>query len=497
MKKLSPLILLVVSACGADGETPTPTSTPTPAEVTVVENGRYHLLQAFHASLLDNERDVLLYLPPSYESEPEREYPVLYMHDGQNLFYDDTAAYGFAWEVDDIADDLVASGDMDEVIIIGVYNTAARIDEYTPTVDPSYGGGDGPLYADFLIHDLKPWIDGHYRTLTGPDDTAVMGSSLGGLISFWIGWNYPEVFGMSGAVSPSFWWNNTDTLDLVKASALLPGERFYLDIGTAEGEDVAGDGMTSAVQDTRDVRDACLEQGATWADDLAYLEILGAAHNESAWEARVEVPLRWMFGPRDLTPATLTLEPYGGQVGVTGVTTLPTAIQVNYESGLQLTLPGQAAAWTSNPGEYVGIDTDGTLHGLNVGEVEVTAQWAELSASSSISVVENLSSDVAVTFEVTVPPPPENSSQQTVYIVGDAQVLGGWDPAAVPLTPLGGDVWQITLTFPRGSYFSYKYTRGSWGTVEKGSGNQEIENRSGHADVPSTVNDVVARWADG
>lgn len=111
--------------------------------------------------------------------------------------------------------------------------------------------------------------------------------------------------------------------------------------------------------------------------------------------------------------------------------------------------------------------------------------------------VQTLTSEVAITFEVTVPPIPEGSSNQSVYIVGDAAVLGAWDPAAVPLTPMGGDVWSTTLTFPRGAYFSYKYSRGTWGTVEKGSGNQEIENRSGHADVPRVQQDVVARWADG
>lgn len=371
-QKLGMIPLLTLLACGATDPLPSPSPTPQPTAVQVIENGRYHLVQAFGATLLGNTRDVLIYLPPSYSDEVSREFPVLYMHDGQNLYYDDTAAYGFAWEVDDVADRLVSAGEMEEVIIVGVYNTADRINEYTPTLDQNYGGGDGPLYADFLIHDLKPWVDEHYRTRVGPEDTAVMGSSLGGLISFWLGWTYPEVFGMSGAVSPSFWWNNTDSLTMVQGGALPPEARFYLDIGTAEGEDVSGDGLTSSVKDTRDVRNALLTLGAEWPRTLAYLEVLGGAHNESAWEARVEHPLRWMFGSDELSATGLLLEPYGAEVGVTGVTRLPTAARVTFNTGLQLTVPGEHMVWAAEPEDKATIEADGTLVGISPGEVLIS-----------------------------------------------------------------------------------------------------------------------------
>ena len=130
------------------------------------------------------------------------------MHDGNNLFDANTAFMGVEWEVDEAAERLIEMDLLHEIIIVGVFNTAARLDEYTPTSSSKMGGGRGPQYLKFLIDELMPVINQKFNTLTGPANTGIMGSSLGGLISLWAGFEHPEVFGRIGSISPSLWWDS-------------------------------------------------------------------------------------------------------------------------------------------------------------------------------------------------------------------------------------------------------------------------------------------------
>jgi predicted alpha/beta superfamily hydrolase len=233
---------------------------------------------------LGNSRALRVYLPPSYYLNTLKRYPVLYMHDGQNLFSAATAFGGVEWRVDETVNQLVASGKMDEVIVVGLDNTSARMEEYTPCCDPQYGGGKVEQYAAFIINTVKPYIDQSYRTLTGKDNTAIMGSSLGGLASFHIARHYPQVFGKSGSMSGSFWWNQRATVNEVAAAAKVPG-RYYLDAGTNN------DGLA----DTTAVRDALLVDGYVQGGDLYYYVAAGAGHNEASWSARLDRPLTYLF----------------------------------------------------------------------------------------------------------------------------------------------------------------------------------------------------------
>src|SRR5262249_9148503 len=144
----------------------------------------------------------------SYRENALKRYPVLYMHDGQNLFEAATSAFGTEWQVDENIDAAVAAGRMDEVIAVGVHNTANRIWEDTPGCDATYGGGGAEVYERFLIDTVKPFIDQSFRTLPDKDNTAVMGSSLGGLLSFYLARRNPTVFAKAGCMSSSFWWND-------------------------------------------------------------------------------------------------------------------------------------------------------------------------------------------------------------------------------------------------------------------------------------------------
>lgn len=234
---------------------------------------------------LGNQRQLRIYLPPGYARDTAQRYPVLYMHDGQNLFDPATAAYGAAWEMASVMDRLIASGEMPPVIIVGIDNNADRIPEYTPCCDPQYGGGKIDAYLAFITDTVKPWVDTHLRTRPERECTALMGSSLGGLASVYMAQKRPDVFSMAASLSGSFWWNQQALIR--QPPAHLP-VRFYLDAGTSS------DGL----EQTEKMRDALLAQGYRAHTELEFDAAEGAIHNERSWAARVERPLRWLFATR-------------------------------------------------------------------------------------------------------------------------------------------------------------------------------------------------------
>ncbi|PKL77564.1 MAG: hypothetical protein CVV27_05060, partial [Candidatus Melainabacteria bacterium HGW-Melainabacteria-1] len=160
---------------------------PKPQHPHLVGDIRLH--RQFYSRYLEFERDIIVYLPPSYKTQPHRRYPVLYMHDGNNAMDPRTSFAGVTWEVNDTVERLVKEGLMDEIIVVGIYNTPARMYEYTWTqmvIDgPHPQGGHGKKYARFLVKELKAFVDRSYRTLADRSNTAIMGSSLGGLINFY------------------------------------------------------------------------------------------------------------------------------------------------------------------------------------------------------------------------------------------------------------------------------------------------------------------------
>ena len=244
--------------------------------------GRIMMVPAFASPQLGNTRQLRIYLPPSYDENKAKRYPVLYMHDGQNLFDAKTAAYGVEWGIDETANQLIASGAMDEVIVVGIDNTPDRIKEYTPCCDPKHGGGKLDAYRAFITDTLKPYIDQTLRTLPGRENTAIMGSSLGGIASVVIAQQRPDVFSKAGGVSSSFWWNERA---LVNQPAPKVDVKFYLDAG----------GVDDGLEDTLLMRDAMLAQGYRADEQLKLVVDQGGIHNEKSWAARVDKPLVWLF----------------------------------------------------------------------------------------------------------------------------------------------------------------------------------------------------------
>ncbi len=271
------------------------------------------LIPSFASTTLGNTRAIRAYLPAAYDENPRARFPVLYMHDGQNLFDPATAFGGNEWQVDEALDaageagrcgDGTSCGNDGEcgagacratraTIVIGIDNTPGRIDELTPTVDASIGdGGDGDRYLTMVATELKPRIDAMLRTAPGPTDTAIMGSSLGGLISAYAGVTRPGVFGLVGAMSPSTWWDDRVIIARVAATPAAPRPlRVYVDSGNAGA---SGDDVTN----TNQLAQAYLGLGYVAGSTFRHVVQAGATHSEVYWAQRFPDAALFLMGAR-------------------------------------------------------------------------------------------------------------------------------------------------------------------------------------------------------
>ncbi|MDX1414507.1 MAG: alpha/beta hydrolase-fold protein [Candidatus Promineifilaceae bacterium] len=246
---------------------------------------------------LDNSRDIIVYLPPSY-SHTTRHYPVLYMHDGQNLF-DHATSFAGEWLVDETLEHLAQNEGL-EVIVVGIPNDGPRrLDEYSPFVDHGLGGGHGNQYISFITNTLKPLIDLEFRTLPQRRKTGIMGSSMGGLISLYAFFFREEVFGFAGAMSPSLWFAKGAIYNYIQNASYLPG-KVYLDAGTRE---LGGSAIAPAKRGesrryyagVRRMKRILIRKGYRPIRDVLYVEEKWATHNEEAWARRMPRALRFFL----------------------------------------------------------------------------------------------------------------------------------------------------------------------------------------------------------
>ena len=245
--------------------------------------GTLKVLQQLRSPQLGNRRDILVYLPPSYATS-EKRYPVVYMHDGQNLF-DAAASFCGEWKVDETLEAASATGL--EAIVVGIPNTGTeRLNEYSPFADPRRGGGKGDRYLRFVVDTLKPRIDRDFRTLTNRENTGIMGSSMGGLISLYAYFRYTDVFGFVGAMSPSIWFAARAIVPYIQRAPLVAG-RIYLDMGTAEGAFMLADAQRM---------EALLQRkGYRLEHNLRFVEAKDAPHSETAWSMRFGPALEFLL----------------------------------------------------------------------------------------------------------------------------------------------------------------------------------------------------------
>lgn len=251
-------------------------------------NGQITGVVKYHHQFKGNnilDRDIIVWLPTDYEVNKNQKFDVLYMHDGQNLFDPATSSFGVDWQVDETVDSLIATKKIKPIIVVGIYNTKDRSSEY----NPAEKGGD---YMKFLVHQLKPFIDQNYRTNPGRNNTSVGGSSMGGIISFALAWEYSEVFSKAICMSPAF---KISHIDYVKEVENYSGKKknikLYIDnggIGLEEQLQPGIDEMLSALK----------SKGYKEPQDLLWILDKEAKHFEAAWAKRMPSALIWLLGEK-------------------------------------------------------------------------------------------------------------------------------------------------------------------------------------------------------
>jgi predicted alpha/beta superfamily hydrolase len=277
MRRFFPLVLatlLAVPAAAAD-------NIPAPAKASTALPGVRLLPELLEIPGLNRKRQVRMYLPPGYATSNKR-YPVLYMHDAQNLF-DDATAFSGEWKVDETLDALAKEGKL-ELIVVGIDNGAdKRITELSAWDSARFGAAEGRQYTDFIVKTLKPYIDARYRTLPGRAHTAIMGSSMGGLASHYAIAQYPQVFSKAGVFSPAY-WTAPASYEFVSQHPLPKDARVFLLVGGKEGDSMVPDAQRMA---------GIVRQGG-------HPEVLKVVpegqHNEKFWAGELREALLWMFG---------------------------------------------------------------------------------------------------------------------------------------------------------------------------------------------------------
>ncbi|HST62288.1 MAG TPA: alpha/beta hydrolase-fold protein [Longimicrobium sp.] len=277
------LVAVAAPAAGQGGAENAPRPHSATASVRVMDT-------AFAMPELGRTRRVWIYLPPDYASS-QKTYPVLYMHDGQNVF-DAATSYAGEWGVDEALDSLHAAGDPGVIVVAVDNGQQQRMNEYSPWVHPEHGGGQGAAYADFLANTLKPHVDRSYRTRPGPESTGIMGSSMGGLISLYAALRHPGVFGRVGVFSPSLWFSDSVFVAARAGVASGPRPRMYFVSGGKEGPGTAPRIVVVAQQRMIDTLAAA---GWTVGTDVLAAAPDDGEHNEWFWRREFPAAYRWLF----------------------------------------------------------------------------------------------------------------------------------------------------------------------------------------------------------
>ena len=228
-------------------------------------------------------RSVIVWLPPFYFLETERRYPVLYMHDGQNVFDPRTSTFSIDWQIDEAADSLIRKNLIEDLIIVGIYNTPDRRSEYSEN-DTGYA------YMNFIVDSLKPFIDKNYRTLPDGENTATGGSSMGGLVSFMLTWEHSDEFSKAICMSPAFKFKRFDFVDNVSSyTGNKKPIKFYIDNGGDETDSTLQSGIDEMLLTLK-------EKGFNEDDDIYWFKDENALHSETSWSKRIWRALIFLFG---------------------------------------------------------------------------------------------------------------------------------------------------------------------------------------------------------
>ncbi len=258
----------------------------------------------------DSERPSLtidVLLPPGYDEQSNKRYPVAYALDGQSLWTHSSDPFG-VWSLDATLASLFEVGAVDEIIIVGIHTSEERIARLSPVADPEYGGGRGPETLAAIIEDVKPYIESNYRVREGRENTAILGSSMGGLFAFFAAWTRPDIFGKAACLSSSFWWNKRWAVRLVQnADAPKLRANFYIDSGAAPNRMDHEARLRDGYHHTRSMYRALSGAGLELGSQVHRLVFPGHVHNADSWASRIALPLQLLFPvmPQTVDPSLI------------------------------------------------------------------------------------------------------------------------------------------------------------------------------------------------
>lgn len=431
-------------------------------------------LKDFYSKTLNNYRNIFVYLPLSYDTDLQKRYPVLYMHDGQHVFFEDQK--GESWEVHTTVDNLVSQGKMREIIVVAIAHVEdARIAEYMHATPDGNNVFDvinqGELYEQFLIQEVKPFIDRALRTLTGKEHTALMGSSAGGLVSYNIGFRQSDTFGMIGALCPFFVSTDPGTMEEKWLSNVYTEKKnlkIWMDVGDSEG-------FTVMEKHVRYVTDILVRAGYVLGDDLVYYLAVNSGHSQKDWAARVHAPLIYFFGEIG-QPVRVDL--HGpGVVGMNGpkVTLNPV---VHFDSGFLMT--DLNAQYEVVDPDLLEVTTDGKLVPKKEGKTTVQYLNGNLTAALDVTVVPYISE--TATVKVFVKVPEFTPKTDKLY-------------AGLELPMIREGLYGGTFEVPRDMSFEFRISRGL-GQHEVDRQGRELPYRLFTTDDGLVLNYEVENWID-
>jgi predicted alpha/beta superfamily hydrolase len=267
-----------------------------PGRITLSGDIRQH--KKFHSDTLGNDRTLVVYLPPGYDAAPDKKYPVLYMNDGQNLFDESTSFAGVEWKMDETAQALIADQKIMPIIIVGIFNSEQRTPEFTPKeMGSQTAPGRADDYANFVVNDVKSFIDKTYRTQPDREHTTIGGSSMGGLVALYIAAKHHETFSQVALLTPWLRNNVKSFSDAMGADmSWTKGDRVYVDMGGAGGANYPGDKpMDDARAFVKSLDTAGLKRGT----DYEFKEVEKGEHNEAAWSKEVEGMLTFLYSTKE------------------------------------------------------------------------------------------------------------------------------------------------------------------------------------------------------
>lgn len=435
----------------------------------------------FYASKLNNYRTIYVYLPPDYQIHTDKRYPVLYMQDGQNIFDPSTSSAGKSWGIHHTADRLIREVKIQDIIIAGI-EFKDRTREYTHT---SWSGkkvkwneyaqfeysleGKGELYEDFLIRELKPYMDTHFRTLPDKMNTALMGASSGGLVTLNIGLRHPEIFNAIGMMSPAFFAMDFDSLKDFKKVPL----KMWFDTGEME---------PCLMEDTKQAVDFFLSKGYVEGKDLIYYQVPDGFHSDQDWGERAAGPLIWFFGDIGKPVCTRQIGRETVGLGEDGLRINPV---VYYDSGL-VRSDLNAAFTVENP-EILEVTHDGTIVPKMAGSTRIDYTIGDIHNSKRFQVMEGLTSQVRICFEVEVP---ENTPMDAV-VFADTH-----SPVNLPLKRGTDNIYRGCFMLPRGFHVKYKLKQFSKTQiqVEKNTDQSDTPFRDLYAVDDLLIHGIVNSW---